>query len=193
MGPRKRTPRSGVLGPPRLNMTLAELNAKDRMTFVEAIGWVFEDSPWVAERTWDKRPFATLEALHDTMVSVVAAATRGEQLAILRAHPDLGALRLAADQMSPASQREQAGAGLDALRRGDLDRLRALNAAYREKFGFPFLYAVKGSTTADILNALERRLTSVRDAEHQEALRQVYRIARFRLEETMSQSSQEIL
>jgi 2-oxo-4-hydroxy-4-carboxy-5-ureidoimidazoline decarboxylase len=181
------------LGPPRLNMTLAELNAKDRMTFVEAIGWVFEDSPWVAERTWDKRPFATLEALHDTMVSVVAAATRGEQLAILRAHPDLGALRLAADQMSPASQREQAGAGLDALRRGDLDRLRALNAAYREKFGFPFLYAVKGSTTADILNALERRLTSVRDAEHQEALRQVYRIARFRLEETMSQSSQEIL
>ena len=193
MGPRKRTPRSGVLGPPRLNMTLAELNAKDRMTFVEAIGWVFEDSPWVAERTWDKRPFATLEALHDTMVSVVAAATRGEQLAILRAHPDLGALRLAADQMSPASQREQAGAGLDALRRGDLDRLRALNAAYREKFGFPFLYAVKGSTTADILNALERRLTSVRDAEHQEALRQVYRIARFRLEETVSQSSQEIL
>jgi 2-oxo-4-hydroxy-4-carboxy-5-ureidoimidazoline decarboxylase len=193
MGPRKRTPRSGVLGPPRLNMTLAELNAKDRMTFVEAIGWVFEDSPWVAERTWDKRPFATLEALHDTMVSVVAAATRGEQLAILRAHPDLGALRLAADQMSPASQREQAGARLDALRRGDLDRLRALNAAYREKFGFPFLYAVKGSTTADILNALERRLTSVRDAEHQEALRQVYRIARFRLEETMSQSSQEIL
>ena len=180
-------------------MTLAELNAKDRIAFVEAIGWVIEDSPWVAERTWDKRPFATLEALHDTMVSVVAAATWEEQLALMRAHPDLGVVRpppsrkASADQISPASQREQAGAGLDALRRDELDRLRALNAGYREKFGFPFLYAVKRSTTTDILNALKRRLTSARDAEHREALRQVYRIARFRLEETMSQSSQEIL
>ena len=91
--------------------------------------------------------------------------------------------------MSDASQREQAGAGLDALTRDELDRLRALNAAYREKFGFPFLYAVKGSTKHDILNALERRLTSMRDAEHQEALRQVYRIARFRLEEMVDSPS----
>jgi 2-oxo-4-hydroxy-4-carboxy-5-ureidoimidazoline decarboxylase len=88
--------------------------------------------------------------------------------------------------MSPASRREQAGAGLDALRGGDLERLRALNTAYRDKFGFPFLYAVKGSTTTDILEALERRLTSMRDAEHREALRQVYRIARFRLEDVIS-------
>jgi 2-oxo-4-hydroxy-4-carboxy-5-ureidoimidazoline decarboxylase len=177
-------------------MTLAELNAKDRTAFVEAIGWVFEGSPWVAARAWDKRPFATLEALHDTMVSVVAAAAPEEQVSLLGAHPDLGAVRLKpdttgslgpqADRMSAASQREQAGAGLDALGSRELDRLRGLNAAYREKFGFPFLYAVKGSTTADILNALERRLTSVRDAEHQEALRQVYRIARFRLEDVIT-------
>ena len=77
--------------------------------------------------------------------------------------------------------------GLDSLAREELDRLRALNAAYREKFGFPFLFAVKGSTTQDVLNALERRLTSTRDAEQQEALRQVYRIARLRLEETVGQ------
>jgi 2-oxo-4-hydroxy-4-carboxy-5-ureidoimidazoline decarboxylase len=67
--------------------------------------------------------------------------------------------------------------------RDELDRLRALNLAYREKFGFPFLFAVRGSTTGDVLNAIERRLASSRDVEHQEALRQVYRIARFRLEE----------
>jgi 2-oxo-4-hydroxy-4-carboxy-5-ureidoimidazoline decarboxylase len=85
--------------------------------------------------------------------------------------------------MSQASQREQAGAGLDALTRDELERVRRLNAAYREKFGFPFLYAVKGSTMHDVLNALERRLTSTRDIEHQEALRQVYRIARFRLDD----------
>ena len=88
--------------------------------------------------------------------------------------------------MSEASQREQAGAGIDGLTRDQLERLRALNMTYREKFGFPFLFAVKGSTPQDILDALERRLPSTRDVEHQEALRQVYRIARFRLEELIT-------
>ena len=168
--------------------TLAELNVTNRGGFVEAIGWVFEQSPWVAERAWEQRPFATFERLYDAMTSVVAAASAEEQIALLRAHPELGVVRVQADQISAASHREQAGAGLDALRGDELERLRALNTAYREKFGFPFLYAVRGSTTRDILNALERRLTSMRDAEHQEALRQVYRIARFRLEEVVRSS-----
>ncbi|RPI57542.1 MAG: 2-oxo-4-hydroxy-4-carboxy-5-ureidoimidazoline decarboxylase [Acidobacteria bacterium] len=165
-------------------MTLRELNEKDRGGFVEAVGWVFEGSPWVAERTWRARPFASLDALHDAMVATVAAAPADEQLALLRAHPDLGADPA---PVSEASRREQSGAGLDTLSRDELDRLRALNAAYREKFGFPFLYAVKGATTHEVLNAIERRLTSTRDAEQQEALRQVYRIARFRWEETVGQ------
>ena len=169
-------------------MTLDELNESDRAAFVEAIGWVFEESPWVAERAWDKRPFATLDALHDAMTEVVEAAPLIEQLALLRAHPDLGTSRLQADrQMSEASQQEQRGVGLDALTRDELQRLRALNVAYREKFGFPFLYAVKGCTSHDILNVLERRLSSLRDVEYQEALRQTYRIARFRLEDTVRQ------
>jgi 2-oxo-4-hydroxy-4-carboxy-5-ureidoimidazoline decarboxylase len=163
-------------------MTLRELNEKDRNGFVQALGWIFEDSPWVAERAWEKRPFATLDALHGAMTSVVAAATEEQQLALLRAHPDLGARA----KMSDASGREQAGAGLDTLTRDELERLRRVNAAYRETFGFPFLYAVKGGTKHDVLNALERRLASPRDIEHQEALRQVYRIARFRLEETVT-------
>lgn len=167
-------------------MTLAELNAIDRSAFGRALGWIFEDSPWVAERASETRPFDTLDALHDAMTSVVTAASAEEQLALLRAHPDLG-VRLQPDpQISRASQREQAGAGLDALTRDELERLLKLNAAYRETFGFPFVYAVKGSTKHDILNALERRLPSTRDAERQEALRQVYRIARFRLEEMLS-------
>lgn len=163
-------------------MTLAELNATDRRAFVEAVGWAFEHSPWVAERAWERRPFTSVEALHETMAAIVASSTYEEQIALLRAHPDLGARA----RMSDASEREQAGAGLDALTRDELDRLRALNTAYREKFGFPFLYAVKGSTKHDILSALERRLPSTRDIEHQEALRQVYRIARFRLEDVIS-------
>ena len=109
-------------------MTLAELNAKDRRGFVSAIGPAFEDSPWVAERAWEKRPFTTLDALSDAMASVVAAAPLEEQLALLRAHPDLGAVRPKPDStggvrlqadlaLSASSQREQAAVGLDARRR----------------------------------------------------------------------------
>jgi OHCU decarboxylase len=166
---------------------LRALNDADRNSFVAAVGWVFEGSPWVAERAWQSRPFASLDALHDAMAREVAGATHAEQLALLGAHPDLGARTT----MSDASTREQAGAGLDAMTRDELERLRALNHAYREKFGFPFLYAVKGSTTRDVLDALERRLASTRDAEHQEALRQVSRIARFRLEEVLGRPCQE--
>ena len=171
-------------------MTLRELNDADRTRFVAAIGWVFEDSPWVAERAWESRPFVSLDALHAAMTANVAGATHAEQLALLRAHPDLGSDPLVGTEVTPlsaASRREQQSAGLESATRDERERLRALNNAYREKFGFPFLFAVKGSTTRDVLNALERRLTSTRDAEHQEALRQVYRIARFRLEEAVSQ------
>jgi 2-oxo-4-hydroxy-4-carboxy-5-ureidoimidazoline decarboxylase len=163
-------------------MTIAELNAKDRQAFADAIGWVFENSPWVAERAWRRRPFSSLEALHARMMEEVENATPEEQLALLRAHPDLGA-RVA---MSAASVNEQAGAGLPALSPEELSRLRALNLAYREKFSFPFILAVKGGTKRDILDALERRLIGTREAEHREALRQVFRIARFRLEEAIS-------
>src|SRR5436190_4633840 len=128
-------------------MTFDELNSKDRSGFVSAIGWVFEGSPWVAERAWDKRPFATLDALHDALSSVVASAELSEQVSLLRAHPELGARA----SMSDTSSREQTGAGLDALTRGDLERLQSLNSAYREKFGFPFLLAVTGCTAQDVL------------------------------------------
>lgn len=159
-------------------MTIDDVNSRDRSGFVEAVGWVFEDSPWVAERAWALRPFHTVDALHDAMVSEVASATAEEQLALLRAHPDLGARA----KMSDASTVEQMRAGLDNLTRPELERLTALNAAYRDKFGFPFLYAVRGATKEDILYALEKRLPAPREAELEEALRQVYRIARFRLE-----------
>ena len=163
-------------------MTLDELNGEDRIGFVSAVGPAFEDSPWVAERAWDKRPFESIDALHDAMSSVVASARLDEQLSLLCAHPELGARAT----MSQASTREQAGAGLAALTSDEAERFRSLNSAYREKFGFPFLYAVKGRTAQDILDALERRLTSTRDTELYEALRQVYQIARFRLEEMIS-------
>ena len=124
-------------------MTLTELNARDRAAFVDAIGWVFEGSPWVASRAWSRRPFGTIDGLHDAMAAEIAAAGVEERLALLRAHPDLGSRA----KMTKASTGEQAGAGLDVLTPEEVARLDALNAAYRERFGFPFLYAVKGSTS----------------------------------------------
>jgi 2-oxo-4-hydroxy-4-carboxy-5-ureidoimidazoline decarboxylase len=164
-------------------MTLADLNAADQGRFVEALGWVFEHSPWVAERAWSRRPFASSADLHGAMTEIVTAADRQQQLALLRAHPDLGTRT----RMSDASVGEQAGAGLDRLPAADFNRLQALNRAYREKFGFPFLYAVKGSTAHDIMAALERRIDADHDAEFDEALRQVARIAGFRLNEVVSE------
>jgi len=139
---------------------------------------VFEHSPWVAEGAWNQRPFLSVDALHAAMVDVMSAAPQAAQLALLQAHPDLGARA----RMSEASAGEQAGAGLDRLSPDEFAQLHELNAAYRQKFGFPFLFAVKGSTKHDILAALQRRLRSSEQDEFAEALRQVYRIARFRLD-----------
>ncbi len=165
-------------------MTLAELNGAERECFVASLGWIFEDSPWVAERTWARRPFASVVALHDAMVAEVSAADPAEQLTLLRAHPDLGARA----RMSDASSGEQAGAGLDSLTAAEFERLQQLNAAYRARFGFPFLFAVKGSTKHDVLAALATRLPATPDVEFAEALRQVFRIAQFRLQEAVASS-----
>jgi 2-oxo-4-hydroxy-4-carboxy-5-ureidoimidazoline decarboxylase len=162
-------------------MRLADLNAGDRAAFISALGWIFEESPWVAERAWPRRPFASLDALHVAMRQVVADASQAEQLALLRAHPDLGTRA----RISDASTGEQRGAGLDRLTPDEFARLQRLNGEYRGQFGFPFLFAVKGSTKHDVLAALESRVTRTRDEEFADALQQVYKIARFRLEDML--------
>jgi 2-oxo-4-hydroxy-4-carboxy-5-ureidoimidazoline decarboxylase len=162
-------------------MRLADLNAGDQAAFISALGWIFEESPWVAERAWPRRPFASLDALHVAMTQVVADASQAEQLALLRAHPDLGTRA----RISDASTGEQRGAGLDRLTPDEFARLQRLNGEYRGQFGFPFLFAVKGSTKHDVLAALESRVTRTRDEEFAEALQQVYKIARFRLEDML--------
>ena len=166
-------------------MTLAELNACDKDAFVAALGRIVEESPWVAERAWPRVPFASIDALHAAMTLVVADASGAEQLALLRAHPDLGTRA----RISEASTGEQRGAELDRLTPGEFARLQRLNDEYRSTFGFPFLFAVKGSTKHDVLAALEARLTRTREEEFAEALQQVYKIARFRLEEVIMERS----
>jgi len=163
-------------------MTIDELNSLDREKFVAAIGFVFEDSPWVAERAFAAKPFRDIEALHAAMVAEVEKAKPEQQLALLRAHPDLGTRA----RISSASEAEQAGAGLNALTTEEFERLQRLNSLYRARFGFPFLFAVKGSTKYDVLQALEQRVGALPEAEYREALRQVYRIAEFRLRDALA-------
>ena len=162
-------------------MTIFQLNALPISEFVEQVGWVFEHSSWVARRVWKHRPFASLDDLHARMTGEVASSSTPEKLALLRAHPDLGTRA----KISHTSAREQAGAGLDQMTPVEFARLHQLNETYKQKFGFPFLFAVKGSTKVRVMQALEARIQSAPDEEFQEALRQVYRIARFRLEDVV--------
>jgi 2-oxo-4-hydroxy-4-carboxy-5-ureidoimidazoline decarboxylase len=163
-------------------MTIAELNRLDQVGFVDAIGWIFERSPWVANRAFHARPFASVDVLHAAMMEQVEYATFAERLALLKAHPDLGTRA----RLSAASTEEQAGAGLDSLTPSEFEQLHRLNASYRARFGFPFLLAVKGSTKHDVLRALQARMEASPEDEFREALRQVYRIARFRLEDMVT-------
>jgi 2-oxo-4-hydroxy-4-carboxy-5-ureidoimidazoline decarboxylase len=165
-------------------MTILELNSFPRERFVDQLGGIFERSPWVAERAWTAGPFSGIDAVHSSMVTVVEAASRDEQLSLLRAHPDLGTRA----RMSVASAGEQAGAGLGSLTPEELTRLEELNDRYRAQFDFPFIYAVKGKTKHDVLRELESRLHPGVSRENaiQEALQQVYRIARFRLEDILT-------
>ncbi len=160
-------------------MQLDQINALTTEQFIALLGGIFEHSPWVPERAWPERPFTSVSHLSDRMNAVVQAASRNEQLALLRAHPDLGTRA----QVSQSSTSEQAGAGLNQLTQTEYDDLLNLNSAYRAKFGFPFLCAVKGSGKAAILEALRTRSNSAPELEFEEALRQVFRIARFRLED----------
>ena len=154
------------------------------MNGVHDMGGMHGMGPIVAEKdepVFHSRWEARVYALHRAMVEEVAASGPEKQLALLRAHPDLGTRA----RLTAASTGEQTGAGLDRLTPDEFDRLHELNTAYREKFGFPFLYAVKGSTKHDILVALEDRLRATVDEEFAEALRQVSRIAWFRLRDAV--------
>ena len=163
-------------------MTLWELNRLSAGAFVTALGQVFEHSPWVAERAGKKRPFQTLDELHETMVATVWSAPAATQMALLRAHPELAGKAALRGELTAESTLEQSGAGLSHCSPEELAKLTALNAAYNAKFGFPFILAVKGYDRAGILREFERRLERDPSIEFEEALKQVARITRFRLE-----------
>ena len=162
-------------------MTVDEVNALDRDAFVAAVGHVFEHSPWIAERAWERRPFADVDALHAALVAAMYAAAEGERLALIRAHPDLVGRAARAGSLTPSSTREQAGAGLDALSAEEVATFDRYNAEYRERFGFPFVICARENRKESILRAFPERLRHSRDEEVSTALAEIAKIARFRL------------
>jgi 2-oxo-4-hydroxy-4-carboxy-5-ureidoimidazoline decarboxylase len=163
-------------------VTVDEINVLDRAAFVAALGGVFEHSPWVAERAFDARPFANADALQAAMTRAMYGAKRDEKLALIRAHPELAGRAMVRNELTADSSEEQAGAGLAACSPDEYDRLVDLNARYNAKFGFPFILAVKGYDRAGVIREFERRVAHDAAGEFDEALAQIARIARFRLE-----------
>ena len=166
-------------------MTLDQLNALSREGFAAALGAIFEHSPWIPERAWTGRPFASVDALHRALCATLAAAGADEQLALIRAHPELAGRAAIRGELTEASTREQSGAGLDRCSPEEYTQLTALNRTYGAKFGFPFIVAVRGHTRSSIIADLAARLERTPEAERAEALRQIERIARFRLNDLL--------
>ncbi len=163
-------------------MTPAQLRALGRDAFSVAVGGIFEHSPWVAQRAFDAGPFADVDALHAAMMHVVREAPHVEQLALLRAHPELAGKAAIRGELTADSTHEQSGAGLDRCSPEEFAQITALNARYNASFGFPFIIAVKGLDRAAILREFVRRADNPPAVEFAEALNQVARITRFRLD-----------
>ena len=167
-------------------LAIATVNALSPADFVARFGDVAEHSPWVAEAAAGLRPFASREAMIEAFADVVGRASHDARLALIRAHPDLAGKAARAGAVAEDSRREQAGVGLDGLTEAEYARFTELNDAYRARFGFPFIFAVKGATKTMILDAFVARLPNDAETEFETALAQIHRIFRFRLEDRIA-------
>lgn len=162
-----------------MTYSIDQINRMAQADFVDLLGAAFEETPSIASQAWQDLPFQDVSDLHQKMVTVVEGMTAAEQIQLIQAHPELGKR----GKMAEASVQEQAGAGLSQLEREDTERIQLLNSAYREKFGFPFVMAVKGFRHRDILASFEARLNEDKVSEMARALSEIYKIARFRLDD----------
>lgn len=161
-----------------MSYSISEVNQMDKSDFVQSFGSVFEETPKVAEQAWAAMPFQDVADLHQKMVTVVEQGmTSHEKLTLIQSHPELGAN----GKMAAASVQEQAGAGFNQAKAEVHQQIQQLNAVYQEKFGFPFVMAVKGQTLDNIIAALKDRIDQTKEEEMARSLAEIYKIARFRL------------
>ena len=166
--------------------SLFVLNGLGRPAFVSVLGPMFEDSPWIAEQTWPKRPFRNPGALHRALCETVRSSNLEAQLSLIRAHPDLVGRAAMAGTLSAASSSEQISAGLDRLTTKEIALFQKYNNQYREKFGFPFVICARLNKKEAILGGFVLRLNNSREAEIQTALEEIFKIAWLRLSDVLS-------
>jgi 2-oxo-4-hydroxy-4-carboxy-5-ureidoimidazoline decarboxylase len=164
--------------------TIEQINQANHEQFAVITEGIFEHSPWIGKKAEAAKPFTSLCHLHKEMVAVVEASLPEEKLALIKAHPNLGD-RVA---MTDHSVQEQKGAGLQDLTSEEYQQFISMNHQYMEKFGFPFILAVRGKSKHEIYEAMETRFRNSKEIEFQTALTEIYKIARLRLEAKISQS-----
>ena len=162
-------------------ITVAELDALDRPAFAAVVNACFERAPWVAERLHGRRPFGGLDALRQSLVEVLGAASEPEKIALVAGHPDLVGRLAREGRVSADSASEQAAAGLDRLTATECEQFDRYNTAYRDRFGFPFVICARENRKEAILRAFPVRLAQSREEEIATALVEVGRIAWLRL------------
>jgi OHCU decarboxylase len=151
--------------------------------FVEKFAGIYEHSPWVAEEAASVvADTSDIEAIATVMADCVDNASRDKRLELIRAHPDLAGKAQIAGELTEDSTTEQASAGLDQCSAEEYERFQSLNRAYHDKFGFPFVMAVRNSSRADILEAFGARLENEPGEEFETAMAEIHKIARLRLE-----------
>jgi OHCU decarboxylase len=163
-------------------VTIQDANELSREEFVAKLGWIFEHTPWIADKVWTLRPFPSIQLLHQSMVKLVEKSSKQEKLALIQAHPDLGTKM----KITTSSKTEQHQAGLDQLSSKEYERYIALNNKYIKKFGFPFVLAVRGHNKDSIYDAMKRRVKNKEDQEFETALKEIYKISFFRLKEIVT-------
>jgi 2-oxo-4-hydroxy-4-carboxy-5-ureidoimidazoline decarboxylase len=169
-----------------MSLTFSQLNQFDQTEFVRVIGQVFEHSPWIAETAFAKKPFADLKNLRQVFCEIVKNSGEDKQLALIRAHPDLVGKLALAGQITTESANEQASAGLNRLSPEEIDLFQKQNAAYKNKFGFPFVICARLNKKEAILTGFERRLRNPHDAEIKTALEEIFKIAELRLRDLIA-------
>lgn len=162
-------------------MSVDRVNDLSKEEFVQRFGALFEHSPWVAEGTWRERPFESASELGGALTRAMYEAPTQRRLDLIRAHPDLAGKAAMEGALTPESKGEQASAGLDRLAPREYEAFTQLNKAYREKFGFPLVIAVKGHTKETIFASARTRLERGRAEEIEAALAEISRIAGLRL------------
>tara|TARA_B100000700_G_scaffold234156_1_gene259489 strand:- start:30 stop:527 length:498 start_codon:yes stop_codon:yes gene_type:complete len=160
--------------------TINNLNKSD---FLTIFGNVFEKTDWIAEKVFELKPFKDLNDLSLKMFDLYKKTQKKNILKILNSHPEL----TVGKKLTLESKSEQAGAELNECSVEEFDEFKKLNLEYKNKFGFPFIIAVKGKNKNEILNNFRQRILNNVESEFEEAKKQVKKIATFRLNEIINQ------